>query len=94
MPEDMNRRQVGPLLLDSLEYVWTRVRGPLEDLAAAEYLWEPVPDCWSVRPTRRMPGPVHVSEPRPVLHLQDKLSHHGAEIALPHDLYLRGFVRV
>ena len=33
-------------LLDS---VWPRVRGRLDGLNDAEYLWEPVPGCWSVR---------------------------------------------
>jgi DinB superfamily len=33
-------------LLDSL---WPRVRGRLEGLTDHEYLWEPVPGCWSVR---------------------------------------------
>jgi DinB superfamily len=50
MSEDVNGRQVGPLLLSSLEYVWSRIRGRLSGLTADEYLWEPVPGCWSVRP--------------------------------------------
>ncbi len=169
-------------MLDSLEYVWSRVRGRLEGLTAAEYLWEPVPDCWSVRP--RQGGRWEVDRPRPepspppvttiawrlwhlaaecfagytsqglgpwpleirgrewypepgqalasldrawqalfsglsrlgedglwrplgpawdefsedpwaglALHLQDELSHHGAEVALLRDLYLRDYVR-
>jgi hypothetical protein len=50
MSEDTNTPQVGPLLLGSLEYVWSRIRGRLSGLSADEYRWEPVPDCWSVRP--------------------------------------------
>ena len=50
MSEEVDRRQVGPLLLGSLEYVWSRIRGRLSGLTADEYLWEPAPGCWSVRP--------------------------------------------
>lgn len=31
------------------DYVWERLRGRLEGLDDDEYLWEPVPFCWSVR---------------------------------------------
>ncbi|MFS0705475.1 DinB family protein [Cellulomonas sp. 179-A 9B4 NHS] len=42
----------GPLLTDQLTFywetsLWPRVQGLTDD----EYLWEPVPGCWSVRPT-------------------------------------------
>jgi DinB superfamily len=40
----------GPLLLESLDYVWARVRGRMDGMGDDEYLWEPVPGCWSVRP--------------------------------------------
>jgi hypothetical protein len=33
-----------------LGYVTARVGGRLEGLTDDEYLWEPVPDCWTVRP--------------------------------------------
>jgi hypothetical protein len=32
-----------------LDFVWTRVRARLDGLSDHEYLWEPVPGCWSVR---------------------------------------------
>ena len=37
-----------PLLLDTYDYMGERVRGRLAGLTDAEYLWEPVPDMWSV----------------------------------------------
>jgi hypothetical protein len=40
-----------PLLLDQLEFHWTHgLRPRLEGLTDEEYLWEPVPDAWSIRP--------------------------------------------
>lgn len=32
-----------------LDHVWPRLRVRLQGLGDAEHLWEPVPDCWSVR---------------------------------------------
>lgn len=38
-------------LLDQLEWHWSaQLRPRLEGLTDEEYLWEPVPGCWSVRP--------------------------------------------
>ncbi len=34
-----------------LDFVWPRIRGRLEGITDEEYLWEPVPGCWSVRLT-------------------------------------------
>ncbi|PWU48693.1 hypothetical protein DLJ47_27895 [Micromonospora sp. S4605] len=40
-----------PLLRDQLAWHWTRqLRDRLDGLTDDEYLWEPVPGCWSVRP--------------------------------------------
>jgi DinB superfamily len=36
--------------LDLITYASGRLIGRLEGLDDDEYLWEPVPDCWSVRP--------------------------------------------
>jgi DinB family protein len=33
----------------AFDYAWKRFRGRLAGLEDAEYFWEPVPDCWSVR---------------------------------------------
>ncbi|MEJ7900758.1 MAG: DinB family protein [Thermomicrobiales bacterium] len=41
-------------LLDQLALAWdAQFRLRLEGLADEEYLWEPVADCWSVRPDRQ-----------------------------------------
>ncbi|MGC4892651.1 DinB family protein [Micromonospora sp. DT31] len=40
-----------PLLHEQLTWHWTyQLRDRLDGLTDAEYLWEPVPDCWSLRP--------------------------------------------
>src|SRR5580693_7676275 len=48
MPEDVNGHHLGPLLLGSLDYVWSRIREQLSGLTEGEYLWEPAPGGWSV----------------------------------------------
>src|SRR5208282_837613 len=42
MPEDLTGRQVGPLLLGSVDYIWSRFRERLNGLTEDEYLWNPV----------------------------------------------------
>jgi uncharacterized damage-inducible protein DinB len=37
------------LLLAQMDEVYGRLRGRLEGLSDEEYLWEPVPGCWTVR---------------------------------------------
>lgn len=42
------------LLADQLDWHWRhQLRARLDGLTDAEYFWEPVPDCWSVRPRGR-----------------------------------------
>jgi hypothetical protein len=39
-----------PILRDQLQFHWEhQLRPRLEGLTDEEYLWEPVPDCWSLR---------------------------------------------
>jgi DinB family protein len=39
-------------LLNQFDLEWNLAHGPsLETLTDEEYLWEPVPGCWSIRPT-------------------------------------------
>ncbi|QNP74704.1 DinB family protein [Streptomyces roseirectus] len=48
-------------LAEQLDWYWHRnLRPRLDGLTDAEYFWEPVPDCWSVRPrgTSTAPAPV------------------------------------
>ncbi len=41
----------GSLLVDQLTFYWdVHLRPRLDGLTDDEYLWEPVPGCWSVRP--------------------------------------------
>lgn len=37
------------LVFGGFDYVWERLRNRLDGLTSAEYLWEPVPDMWTVR---------------------------------------------
>jgi hypothetical protein len=38
-------------LADQLDWHWAnQLRSRLHNISAAEYFWEPVPGCWSVRP--------------------------------------------
>jgi DinB superfamily/Ankyrin repeats (many copies) len=37
-------------LLSRSDFAWQRIRRRLDGLTDVEYLWEPVPDCWTVRP--------------------------------------------
>src|SRR5580765_7087506 len=46
---DLKTDRVG-LLLDQVDSARGILRARLEGLTDEEYLWEPVPDCWSVRP--------------------------------------------
>lgn len=40
-----------PLVLFGFDDAWRRLSRRLDGLTDEEYLWEPVPGCWSVRPT-------------------------------------------
>jgi DinB superfamily len=46
-------------LTDQLEWHWTNhLRPRLDGLTDDEYLWEPVPDCWSIRPRADVTAPM------------------------------------
>ncbi|GAB2908523.1 DinB family protein [Streptomyces mayteni] len=48
-----------PLLRDQLDWHWThQLRARLDGLTDDEYFWEPVPDCWNVRPRGTGTAPV------------------------------------
>ncbi|WP_040797281.1 DinB family protein [Nocardia higoensis] len=48
-----------PLLREQLDWHWRhQLRGRLDGLTDAEYLWEPVPGCWNVRPRGTGTAPV------------------------------------
>jgi hypothetical protein len=67
-------------LFNQFDLQWNLAHGPsLETLTDEEYLWEPVPGCWSIRPTgpggrgefEAWPDP----EPTPVTTIAWRLSH-------------------
>lgn len=37
-------------MVDLVDYAFSRLRSRLEGLSDEEYLWEPVPDCWTLHP--------------------------------------------
>lgn len=48
-----------PLLREQLSWHWShQLRQRLEGLTDDEYFWEPVPDCWNVRPRGTGTAPV------------------------------------
>lgn len=51
--------------LGLLEYVWPRIRGRLDTVTDDEYLWEPVPGCWSVRRTGPHRWEIEQEDPPP-----------------------------
>ena len=77
------------LLVDQIEFHWgTMLRPRLEGLTDEEYFWEPVADCWSVRPRGTGTAPVQAGsgaftvefafpepEPPPVTTIAWRLAH-------------------
>ena len=73
---------VESLVLTSLDYIWERLRSRCNGLTQAEYLWEPVAGCWSVRDNdgaasvdRIEPDP----DPAPVTTIAWRLWHIGSD---------------
>jgi hypothetical protein len=59
-------------LVDQLDWHWTSfVRPHLEGLSDEEYLWEPVPGCWSIRRRGDASGPVRPGAGATVLDGED-----------------------
>ncbi|SJM60646.1 DinB family protein [Gulosibacter sp. 10] len=47
------------ILRDQIDWHWThQLRGRLAGLTDEEYFWEPVPDCWSLRPRGTSRAPI------------------------------------
>src|SRR5262249_60486998 len=71
-------------LLSLSDYAWQRLRGRLTGLTDEEYLWEPTPHCWSIRPgadgvwqvDRVMPPP----DPEPVTTIAWRVCHIGDDV--------------
>jgi DinB superfamily len=73
----------GSLLVEYLEFYWDASLWPrLQGLTDAEYLWEPVPGCWSVRQqadgTYRLDGEGAEPDPPPVTTIAWRMMHIGA----------------
>jgi hypothetical protein len=66
-------------LLGTSDYVWQRHRDRMAGLTDAEYGWEPVPDCRTVRAigdgTFRSDGPAAKGDPRVFTTLSWRLAH-------------------
>ena len=55
---DFSRGELRGALLAQLEWHWSnQLRPRLDGLTDDEYLWEPVPGCWSVRPRDEATAP-------------------------------------
>jgi hypothetical protein len=76
-------------LTDQLEWHWQhQLRPRLDGLSDAEYFWEPVPDCWSIRRRGESTAPLSVgageftmdyamppTDPEPVTTIAWRLAH-------------------
>jgi hypothetical protein len=66
-------------LLDLADFAHQRLRARLTGLTDEEYLWQPAPDCWTVRPagdgTFRADGAALPPEPAPLTTIAWRLSH-------------------
>src|SRR5688500_4963295 len=74
------------LLLAHLDCAWDLLRPRLDGLTDEEYLWEPVPGCWSVR--RQDDGTVQVDwaapapDPPPFTTIAWRICHLGLDVNL------------
>jgi uncharacterized damage-inducible protein DinB len=66
-------------LIDLSDQAWERLWGRLEGLSDDEYLWEPAPGCWSIRPTDsdrwRSDGSLPRPDPEPFTTIAWRLWH-------------------
>ena len=72
-------------LLDQLDFYWEHSLLPrLEGLTDDEYLWEPVPGCWTIRTTPDGPAMIDwqwpVPEPPPVTTIAWRLAHIAVQV--------------
>ena len=91
----MSDRRVGPIILSSLDYVWERIRRGLDDMDTDEYLWEPVPNCWTVKLAADGSGRAPLSvptDPSPVTTIAWRTYHIGVDCleGYSHRLFDRG----
>lgn len=83
MSENRDGLHLAPQLLASLDFVWSRFRGRLDGLTEDEYLWEPAPGSWSVRPAHgggwEIERPHPEPTPAPITTIAWRLWHIGSE---------------
>jgi hypothetical protein len=79
MTGDKTLERVKDDLLDLADFAYQRLHGRVTGLTDEEYLWEPAPYCWSVRPvgdgTFRADGTDLPPEPAPLTTIAWRLSH-------------------
>ena len=64
------------LLVEQLEWHWQgQLRPRLDGLTDDEYLWQPVPDCWTVHPDGSIDWAWPAPEPTPVTTIAWRLAH-------------------
>lgn len=64
------------LLADQLDYHWThQLRPRLEGLTDDEYLWQPVPNCWTVHPDGGIDFSYPPPDPEPFTTIAWRLAH-------------------
>jgi hypothetical protein len=81
-------------VLGLFEYAWGRFRRRVEGLSDEEYLWEPAPNCWSIRRDadgilRRDNGLIF-DEPQPLTTIAWRIDHLAEILASPRCAQLLG----
>lgn len=75
----MNDCKLRDELVGLSDYAWQRLLERLDGLTDEEYLWEPVPGCWTVRPAGEGPWTWDFEwpepQPRPITTIAWRLSH-------------------
>jgi hypothetical protein len=63
-------------LADQIDWHWThQLRPRLDGLTDDEYLWQPVPDCWTVHPDGAVDFAYPPPQPEPVTTIAWRLAH-------------------
>lgn len=79
MPAERPTTNVSDVILDSMDRMFGQLEQRLEGMSADEYLWEPAPGAWSVRPTEQGPlidgAGVREIEPAPVTTIAWRMWH-------------------
>lgn len=78
-----DKHEIGPVVVETIDYVWERVRSRCDGIGQDEYLWEPTLGAWSVREesdgTWRCERPRPEPDPPPVTTIAWRLWHVASE---------------